>query len=181
MAIEIKSEKKGKFNWATLLFIVSFLTLLFFAVSYFLILRSIEDAEENIKAIEERIERGEDEELREKLDEVRERIRKAKDILVGGNILKEDGSFAELKLEETFNFLADNVHPDIWFTSLSFDAEKNRATVQGEALDMVSFKQQLVTLEKELKNKFNLTEYSIIEDQKVNFTFDFVVDIQKTI
>ncbi len=178
MAIEIKTSQK-RTSWHAILFIVSCLLLLFFFITYFVFASNTERTEQEIKALEESVQ--EDKVLQRELSNVEQKINQVKAILTREGIIKvENGeaSFSELKVDKIFKFLAENVHPNVWFYSLNFDDESQKASIRGEAGNMRSFKEQLIVLENELKNKFHLTGYSIKDNQKVDFTFDLKVDAQ---
>ncbi|MDD5606329.1 MAG: hypothetical protein PHN37_00455 [Candidatus Pacebacteria bacterium] len=179
MAIEIRT-KKEKLNWSFFLFIISCLMILFFSISYFLFLKNIKNIDQEVDELKQGIK--EEEALQKDLSDVEQRLKKAQDILVRGGIInitageETKASFAELKVKKAFQLLQENVHPNIWFSSLNFDSNTNKVVIQGEAQDIISFKQQLNILKE--KMKFNLIGYSITGDQKVNFTFDFNIDTQ---
>ncbi len=193
MAIEIKTKRNIKINWVTWLFIISGILFLFFLFTYLFFVHTItknnEYIETEIKKLEEKIA---EEPLEEELTKVKNKINKINSLLFNNEIIKKDGEnliFTVNKIERIFQFLSDNIHPNVWFFSVDYNKlQENKVTISGEAENLTSLKQQLVILENKLKEDLSLTDYQIGDpiiigqsrkNQSVLFTFDFIFDTNK--
>ncbi len=77
----------------------------------------------------------------------------------------------------TFNFIEENVHPDVWFSSFSLLPEKGQVNFSGQTDNFVTLHQQVRILKENPSVKgINLDKIAIGREGRINFNINLALD-----
>jgi len=172
MAIEIKAKRKSKIPVWTFAAagILAFL-IVFLGASYFYfwlkikkISGEIQNKESQNPLLAESIKKEE-----EKILPLQQKINNF------GGLLSQH--YQSLKILELLEKLC---LAKVWFRDFNFTAEENKTTVSAQTNNFLILEQQISILKQSsFINNLTLTDVSISESGKINFTFNFLVEPEK--
>ena len=168
MAIEVVSKVKIKApRWASILFIVGFVALIFLLASYVYFGQASQTLSAGIQEKEDLLRLT----LAEQTLEEKMRIQERK-INQFDNLLADHRKTINL-----FEFLEQRSHPLIWISEFGFNTSRNMINISGEAQSFVALGQQILVLKGDsLIKTVQVADISLAATGKITFALQLVFD-----
>jgi len=158
---ELPTWQKGLFYFSILLLIGSVLT-------FFILNRSFERAELELKNLEETL-------LKEK---TQEEIALEKEVFNYQKNIEDFSKLSKLHLypSKFFDFFQNLCHPQVWFSKFLLNLKDFNLSISGETENFSILGQQILIFQQQEKIlKADLSEVSIGKEGKVNFTLNLLL------
>lgn len=169
MALEIeKKEKTYKISPDIIVLIFLLFLFLVFLGSYFYFLFLETKIKKEISVVESNIEN-----TQKKIEPLEKEAKKYQEKI---NNLKFLLDFHRLPLK-VFEFLEKNTHPQVWFSSLDFNLEKNSLKIPGNAQSFEVLAQQILIFKNsEFVKNINLSKVNLGKEGGVSFDLELTID-----
>ena len=170
MPIEIISKPEVKRNPLSIILLIVFLIVaLSLSGTYFYFSTVSKELDASVKKLQEKlVKTPEEKALEEQLVAYETKINDFAEVLS-----------KHKRTPGALEFLEQNCHPDIWFSSFDFTSTDNKVLVSGQAKTFAALEQQLGIFKKNDKLKeVNLSGISISKEGDVSFSFQLTLDSQ---
>lgn len=170
MAIEIVPKKETKLQlWVIIVFIVSLIGIIVLVAGYFYLGQLIKELAAKRENIEKSlIKTPAEKALEDKLLLTEKKINDFTGLLSNHH-----------NIVNIFTILEKSTHPKVWFSSFSFNRNGDLVDLKGEAESFVILGQQIYILKSQpLFKNINLSDVSMGEKKKINFSLQITIDPQ---
>jgi hypothetical protein len=167
----IPKKPKEEPVWQEVLFYLSFAVLVFSLLIFLFLTRAMKVNKLEIEKIEQELTR---EKTQEEISLEKEVLSSEKKISTFSLLIDQ-----QKRLSKVFDLFEKFVHPQVFFSKLSFTAKDNKVLLEGRADNFQALGQQSLLFKAEpLIRESNLEQASIGKDGGIDFNFGIILDNQ---